>query len=168
MLYYIIIWFITILILYSIFLLFLSKKIDKFENKIIYLFFSRSNNIPALFQVTKKYLVRHNQVFKNSIDLRKQEFSQIDNKSDFLIILQTETLIHKELNFILKLAKQHHDITQDNKFLYIREIIINKSFDIWNNIEIYKNIIKKYNKLVTIKNLTIIWLLIPIYKKQSI
>jgi len=168
MIYYIIIWLLILLITYSVFLLLLSKKIDKFENKIIHLFFSRSNNIPALFEVTKNYIVKHSQVFKNSINLRKQEFSQIDNNSDFLTILQTETLIHKELNFILKLAKQHNNILKNNKFLYIREIIINKSFDIWDNVDTYKKIIKKYNKLVTIKNLTIIWLLIPIYKKQSI
>jgi hypothetical protein len=33
---------------------------------------------------------------------------------------------------------------------------------------LYKKIIKKYNKLITIKNLTIIWLLIPIQKKEEI
>jgi hypothetical protein len=100
MIFYILIWFIILLIIFSIFLIILNNKINKFEQKIISLFFSRSNNIPALYEVTKNYIVKHDQVFKNSINLRKQELSQIDNKSDFLTILQTETLIHKELNFI--------------------------------------------------------------------
>jgi hypothetical protein len=168
MIFYILIWFIILLIIFSIFLIILNNKINKFEQKIISLFFSRSNNIPALYEVTKNYIVKHDQVFKNSINLRKQELSQIDNKSDFLTILQTETLIHKELNFILKLAKKHNDILKDNKFLYIKEIIINKSYDISENVDTYKKIIKKYNKLINIKNLTILWFLIPLYKKQSI
>jgi hypothetical protein len=168
MIYYILIWFLLLLIIFSIFLLSLSKKINNFEQKIISLFFSRSNNIPALYEVTKDYIIKHNQVFKNSINLRKQELSQIDNQSEFITILQTETLIHKELNFILKLAKKHNEILKDNKFLYIREIIIDKSYNISENVELYKKIIKKYNKLVNIKNLTILGFFIPIYKKQSI
>jgi hypothetical protein len=33
---------------------------------------------------------------------------------------------------------------------------------------IYKKIVKKYNNLISIKNYTIIWLLIPIFKKETI
>jgi hypothetical protein len=39
---------------------------------------------------------------------------------------------------------------------------------LWENIKLYKNIIKQYNKLIWIKNLTIIWLFIPIQKKEEI
>jgi hypothetical protein len=39
---------------------------------------------------------------------------------------------------------------------------------IWNKIITYKKIVNKFNNLVTIKNITIIWLFIPIKKINNI
>jgi len=151
-----------IILTYIIFLFILNYKINKLEWKIIQLFSSRTNTIPWLYEITKNYLVKHNKIFENSINLKKEEFIKIDNNSNFLDILQTEALIHKELNFIFRICKKNH------KFIYLREIIINKSFEIGEKISIYKKIIKKYNKLIKIKNFTIIWLLVPIYPKETL
>ncbi len=161
-----IIW--IIFCLFIIFLYLLEKKITKLEKKIINLFSNRSDTIPALYETTNNYLIKHNEIFKNILNLRNKEFTLIDNNSDYFDVLNTETLIHKEFNFILKISKENHNLLKNNKFLYIRDIIIEKSLNIWNNIEIYKNIIKKYNKFITIKNLSIIWLIIPIYKKEGL
>ncbi len=153
---------------YGVFLFILNKKIFKLEKSIINKFSSRTNAIPWLYEVTKNYFKKHNEVFKNIVELKKEEFTKIDNNSNFLNILQTEALIHKELNFIFKVCRKNYSLEKNHKFLYVREIIINKSFEIWNKVSLYKNIIKTYNRLINIKNYTIIWLLIPIYKKETI
>ncbi len=160
--------FLILVLLYSIFLYFFLIKIKKLEEKIKKSFFYRSDNIPSLYEVTKNFLVKHNEVFENILKLRKIEFSQKSQDFDLFWILKNESLIHKELNFILKICKNNKELIKNNKFLYTREIIIDNSYEIWNLIELYKNIVKKFNKLIFIKNLTLIWFLIPIYKKTEI
>ncbi len=165
---YIIITIIILLIIFLIFIYLLNKKIDLLESKIINIFSKRTDTISALYEITKGQLTKHDEIFKDIIYLKKEEFYKIDNNKDLFNILETENLIHKELNFILRIIKTNRKLAKNNKFLYINEIIINKSFEIWNTIDFYRQIIKKFNNLITIKNLTIIWLFIPIYKKEEI
>jgi len=168
MYYYIIITIIILLIIFLIFIYLLNKKIDLLELKIIKLFSKRTDNIPALYEITKDYLVKHDKIFKDIISLRKDEFYKINSRQNLFNILETENLIHKELNFILRIIKTNKKIFKNNKYLYLNEIIINESFQIGEIVDFYKKIIKKFNKLIIIKNLTILWLLIPIYKKEEI
>lgn len=57
---------------------------------------------------------------------------------------------------------------KNHKFLYIREYIIDLSSDIWQKLDLYKKIVKKYNNFINIKNLTIIGIFIPIWKIKLI
>lgn len=158
---------ITLILFYS-FLVYINFKINKLELKIINLFEKRTWIIPSVFDVTRKYITKHDDVFKNVLKYRKLEFSQIDYDEELIKLLQTEQLIHNELNFIFRVCNKHHKLLKEAKFIYLREIIINRSYEIWTLIKYYKKIIKKYNKLIFIKNLTIIWFLIPLGKKDKI
>lgn len=150
------------------FLLMLEKKIEKLENKIKLLFKKRSNLIPALFELSKIYIEKETEVFSEISYLRKIEFYNIQNNSSFTEFMNNERKIHYEIEFLFKVFDKKQKIQKDWKFLYLKDLIIEYSANIWNNIALYKKIITSYNFLVNFKNITIIWLIFPIYKKSNI
>jgi len=146
-----------ILIWFYIFLYFLDIKVKKLEKRIKQLFISRSDAIPGIFEISKKYLGRHSEIFKESIRLRKLELSMNNSNSKFYEIIETEGLLHHELNFIFKACNKHAWLIEDAKFNYIKEVIIDKSWEIWEKMNMYKSIVEKLNKLIKIKNLSILY-----------
>ena len=161
---YIIIFFVFFLI-FLIFLFLLKLKIDFLEKKIISKFSEKNNQIPSIFDITKKYLNKHDEIFKEILKLRKNEFLQNYNNFWLKENIYIYTLIHNELNFIFRVCLKHNKLNKDNKYLFIRDNLIEINSDIEINLKLYKNIIKKFNKLIFIKNIFIIWLFVPIEKK---
>ena len=147
------------------FVLVLHLKVQKLEKRIKQLFVSRSDAIPGIFEISKKYLGRHGEIFKESIRLRKVELSLNSSDTKFYKIIETEGLLHHELNFIFKVCNKHIWLTEDAKFNYIKEVIIDKSGEIGKKMWMYKDITIQLNKLIKIKNWTILWLFIPIEKR---
>lgn len=169
MLYSIIIWSIWLFfIIFIIFILLLKNKINTLENKIEEIFQQKNNLIPALFEVTKKDLVKHDYIFHELLRLKKMDFSEQSFLINIHYTINTQQKIHKEMDFIFRVCHKHQKLIKDYKFYYIKELIFKRVTNLWENIKLYKNIIKKYNKLIWIKNITIIWLLVPIQKKEEI
>lgn len=168
---YMIVWiiFLIIYILFIIYLFLLKNKIEKFEFNIINDFKNKNNLIPAMFEITKNYISKHDKVFEEIIKILKKDFLE-NNYDNFKLIEKTNNfkLIHNELNFIFRICNTNQRLIKNEKFLYTRDLIINKSLEIWNKIEKYKQIIKIFNKLIFIKNITTIWILVPIEKKDQI
>lgn len=168
MIYYLIWSLILIFVLFLIFIYLLKIKIEELEEKVLTQFKEKNNQIPSIYEVTKKYLNKHDEIFRESIRLRKKDFSENNFYYKLIDKLNTNKLIHNELNFIFRVCNKHPKLNKDWKFLYIRDVIINKSDEISENIELYKSIIKKFNKMIHLKNFTIIWLLFPIEAKINI
>ena len=168
MIYYIILIMIIMYILFIVFLYLLKIKIEKFEKQIIQNFKEKNNQISSIFEVTKKFVNKHDKVFNESISLKKKDFSE--NSYNLKLIEKSNTYkkIHYELNFIFKVCNKNPKLNKNWKYLYIRDIIIDKSFEIGKKVKLLKKIVNAYNNLIVIKNITIIWLLIPIKKKNSI
>lgn len=143
-----------------------DQRLSILEKQIILLFEKRTQLIPALYEITKPYLTKHDEVFWEILALRKKEFHQYGEK--FILKIQNEKLIHHELNFIFQVANKHPKIQKDSRFLLIRDLFLENSYAIWKKIGTYKKIILLFNRYVTIKNLTVIWILIPIEKKIEI
>ena len=93
-------------------------------------------------------------MFQEIIHLRKIEFSNYNDS--FLQRVKNETLIHHELNFIFKVANQHPKIQKDEKFLLIRDLFLDNSYEIGKKVEMYKKVITLLNKLIIFKNFTVI------------
>lgn len=168
MIYYIISGWVLIFLIFFIFIYLLKMKIEKFEKKIIKQFKEKTNQIPGIYEVTSKYLNKHEEIFKEAIRLKKKDFSENTFYSLLVEKLNTNELIHNELNFIFRVCNKNPKLNKDWKFLYIKDNIINISYEIGNNIKLYKKIVKQFNTIVIFKNLTIIWLLFPIKIKKSI
>lgn len=166
MIYYMI-W-IVIYCLFIIFIYLLKNKIEKLEQNIMIIFNVKNNQIPSIYEVTKDYLMKHEDIFHELIVLKKQDFTENNFYTKLLEKTNTYKRIHNELNFVFKVCNKHPKINKNHKYLYIREVIIEVSAELWNKLELYKVIIKKFNKLIFIKNITIIWLIFPIQKKDSI
>lgn len=155
-----------LIIIFNAFLVLFDKKLKILEKQIILLFEKRTNLVPSLYDITKQYLNKHDEVFLEILKLRKIEFNNYNE--DFTTRINNETLIHHELNFIFKVSNKHVKIQKDEKFLLIRDLFLENSFEIWKKVELYKKIIKKLNNLLKIKNITIIWMFINIEKRNEI
>jgi len=166
--YYILLTALSLYIIFIIFLYLLNLKIDKFETIIIENFKEKNNQIPSIYEVTSKYLTKHDEIFKEILKLRKTEFVENSFYSKLIQKIKTNKLIHNELNFIFRICNKHPKLDINWKFLFIKDNIVEKNSILEKNLKIYKKIVKQYNYMIFIKNITIIWLLFPIYKKEII
>lgn len=165
----IIIWIIAFLLLvFNIFLFLLGKKIERLEKKIRLSFSERTNLLPAIYEVSEKYLIKHEEIFKEILQLRKNEFFLNQNNENFETVIENESRIHHELNFIFNVCNKHMKLLRVGKFIYLRGIIIEKSNKIGLLISFYKEIVKKYNFFLQLNNFFIIGLFIQKEKKGEI
>jgi len=157
-----------------IFLLFLGvlwlyqRSLNKLEYRILNSFSKRTNIIPGLFEITRDIIVKHDQVFAQSLSLRKEEFAKMSVSEPLSRFMELEVKLHKELNFIYKVCSKHPKMMKNGKFVYLRGLLIDRSSDIWQHLERYKKFVKTFNVLVLIKNCTLIWFLVPIRKKAEL
>lgn len=154
-------------ILYNVIIIKIKNNISLLETKIVNLFNKRTYLVPSLYDITKEYLTKHNEVFYEIMKLRKQNFANYES-DEFLEIIKTEIQIHNELNFIFKITNKSPKIQKNEKFLLIRDLFLDYSYLIWEEITNYKKLISIFNLLLNFKNFTIIWLFIKIDKKISI
>lgn len=157
---------IILLILYVTFLYLFNKKINLLEQKIISNFEKRSNLIPILYKISQKYLENYDIIFKEILNLRKNEFDLYNEH--FLVKIYNEKNIHSQLDFIFKLLNTVKNIENDSTFLLIRDLFLIESNNIWKKINLYKNILPKYNNLLRFKNFTIIWFMLDFEEKHTI
>jgi len=159
---------VIILFWYILFLLFIKNKISKLEKFILQKFKEKNNLIPSIYEVTKKHINKHEEIFNEILILKNKDYSESLYLFNLLERSRTYKLIHKEFDFILRVCSKHNKLEKNDKFTMIKEEIIDKSHCVWENIIKYKKAVKIFNKLINIKNITIVWLLIPINKINSI
>jgi hypothetical protein len=91
----------------------LKIKIEKFETKILEQFKEKTNQIPSIYEVTKKYLSKHDEIFEEAIRLKKKDFSENNFYTKLVEKLNTNKLIHKELDFIFRVCNRHPKLSRD-------------------------------------------------------
>lgn len=149
-----------IIIWLNIFVFLLSIKIKYLENHIIDIFKKRNNQIVSIYQISKNYLTKHDEIFKHFLDLKRKDSLENNINIDFKNKLIIYKEIHNEINFIFKICEQNKKININSKYLYIKDSVLDKSNEIWKNIKIYNKIKKEYDSLKKISKLTILWLFI--------
>lgn len=129
------------------------------------LFASRSDNITALHEVSKQEIQKHSEIFQEVLSLRKKEFSLMDISHSLEGCIELEKHIHHEINFIFQVCNKNPKLLKKKEFLYIRDIMMQKSHQIGIEMKKYKKIIEIYNTLIQIKNYSLIGLVLPFSKK---
>ena len=157
-----------LIFVFNIFLFLIGKKIDKLQEKILLSFKARTNLLPAIYEVSENYLIKHEEIFKEVLRLRKNEFFLNQNNERFESIIENESHIHHELNFIFNVCNKHMKLIRNGKFIYLRSLVIEKSNKVGLLIALYKQIIKKYNFFIKLNKLFIIWFFIKKEKKVEI
>ena len=99
---------------------------------------------------------RHEEIFTESMELRKKEFSLITVSKNLEGFLEVEGHIHHEINFIFQVCNKNPKLLKEKRFLYMRDIMIEKSAYISKEMKKYRKIIEIYNKIIQYKNYTVI------------
>lgn len=155
-----------LIVLFNFFLLTFDKKLKVLENQIILLFEKRTNLVPSLYEITKEYLSKHDEVFQEILKLRNIEFANYEE--DFTHRIQNEIKIHHELNFIFKVIQKHPKIQRNGKYLLVKDLFLENSAEIGKRVEFYKIIISKLNFYLIFKNFTLLGIFINIKKRNDI
>lgn len=164
-----IIWFLVLIsIAYFSFLYFFHLKIDLLWKKIYYLFQKRIQLISSLYEVSKHDIIKSDEIFTEIIELSLQNFWKYSENKNFIKHMYLQQKIHKELDFIFRVSMKHPKLIKNYKFYYIKEEIFSTTWKISENIELYKNMSQKFNFFQKCKFLTLIWIIIPIQKKEEI
>lgn len=155
----------VILILLSLWIFFLTRRIDIFEQKLMLLFSRRTDIFPWLYEISSEKLSRHKEIYAEALSLRKQEFSLMSTKREIEWYIQLQSHIHHEINFIFQVCNKNPQLLKDKNFLYLRDIMMTTSSEISKEMKKYRRIITIYNKIIFYKDCSLIWILIPFRKK---
>ena len=128
----------------------------------------RTSLIPGLFEVTEDRFTKHDLIFRHILGLRTQEILSNNTSTSIDQILYVEQKIHKELNFIFKVANKHPKLLKDPKFIYVRNLFVDSSYAVGAYINMYQKIVKIYNNYVTMSRYSLFGLLLPISIKPEI
>lgn len=159
--------FFTILVFFYIVILNIRNKILITEFEIQKLLKKRADLIPWLFEISKTKIIKHNNVFEEALKLRKVQFSLNDYNVSFIEFIKNEMAINHEISFIYNICSKNKELNSLKKFNYIKNLIIERNKKIWTSLEKYKNTIHSYNKLITLKNYTLLWFLLPVNKRME-
>lgn len=163
---YIILFLSSLLAAWYIFFAVLSYRIYLFEQKMIQIFSSRTDSITGLYESTKGEVEKHSEIFSEILSLRKKEFSLVSISHTLESFINLEKRIHHEINFIFQVCNKNPKLARKKEFLYMRDIMMEKSMKIWEYMKKYKKIIEIYNKFVRIKNYSLIGIVLPFSKKE--
>ncbi len=150
------------IMLISIFLYISSQNAKKREEYIIELFFGKVNKIPALIEIMKKH-VKNSDTFTEIIYLHKLWI--IYNIKSIYDLLDLNNRLQKEFSFLMKISAKTPALQRDWNFLHIRNYIMFYESNLKTWIEMYNLKIEKYNRLIWLKNASLLGFLIPIQEK---
>ncbi len=155
-----------LLVLFYIYILVLDKKLTKQEEKIKKEFKERLDFIPILYFLTEWKIKMHKKIFSSILEYRKLWIFSY-NEMLFSHIVWNEIKIHKELIFIFKVINKLESLKSKDDYIYVEKFFNKNSKKIAEDMYIYKVYAKILNKLIKIKNFTLLWLLIPVKYRET-
>lgn len=117
---------------------------------------TRTDIFPAIHEISRDTITRHEEIFQQILSLRKKEFTNMGRRVNIEAFLDLQSHIHHEINFIFQICNKNPKLLKDKKFLYIRDVIIERSSHISSEMKKYKKIIQIYNQIILWKNYTLI------------
>ncbi len=157
------------LLLYNVILLTLISRQTRIvrskESSIIEHFYAKVNKIPAMVEIMRKY-TKHPNIFDDIIYYHKIWI--ISNITSIYDILDLNHRIHREFQFLMKLSNKINSLHKDWNFIYIRNYVIFYENTLEKEIAHINEHFYRRNRLISFKNLSIIWFLFPTEKNMVI
>lgn len=142
-----------------------STRMRQKEQHLLSLYRQKIGKIPALIETIRPYS-SDDRAFETLTRLHRD--AMISNYASIYDILGHNLAIQKEFEFLMKLSMQIPEIQTQESYIYIRDFIMKYERSIKSYLSEVNQAIKKHNQFVTIKNLTIIGLLLPGQKMREI
>lgn len=136
----------------------LNGKIRQQEEKIDQIFLARINKIPSLIEFLRPHVVRQ-EAFDRTIGIHIT--SLISSRESVYDILENNQELTREFEFLLKLSEKVPELIHNSLFQYLKHAIIFHQEHIAQEIDIYNILVARFNRMIRIKNLTIIGYLYP-------
>jgi hypothetical protein len=135
------------------------------EQKIVTLFLEKTSKIPAIIEVMRPY-VFDDQVFASITLLHSQ--AMIHRYDTIYDLLEHNAQIEHEFSFLMKLSMQIPALQKDKYFVYMRDFIMRYERDMRKNFVHVNTQIIHWNRFISLKNYTIIGLILPGVQKITI
>lgn len=155
----------VLLCIYAVFYSFLKSKVQKVENAIIAKFLLKVSKIPSLIEVMRNF-VADESAFESLTTLHSQAI--IHRYESIYALLEHNARIQSDFSFLMKLSMQIPNLQRHAQFVYIRDFIMTYEREIKGNFSAYNTSAEKWNRFITIKNMTIIGLLLPGKRREMI
>jgi len=156
----------VVFIVFNVTLKYFDHRIKLMEFRTILLFEKRTQLVPALYEITKDVLNNHEEIFAEILRLRKVEFGGYEQS--FAKRIAIEILIHHELNFIFQAINATQKLQKNGRFVLVRDLFLENSHEIWQKMAIYKAIVKKMNRIISWKNITLVGIFFHVEKRIAL
>lgn len=143
--------------LYICFVYFYRRKMDNIEFFLQKKINSRNNKIISLFYISKPFLNKHSEVFKEYINLLEKDFLQNSKNFYFENKNSIYKKIQNEINFIFKICETNEKLKINEKYNYIKDEILKESKIIWKEYNIYSKNLKNYQIYHNFSKFFLIW-----------
>lgn len=144
---------------------FYMKRLLKVGGDIAELYRQKMDKIPALVE-TMRHHVAEKKALETIIWLHRE--GVLVPSKDFIDILEMNTRIQKEFLFLMKLSAHIPSLQTNTHFIYMRDFIIDAEKKIRSQFEALNDKIRDYNNFLSIKNVTLLGMIIPGKKYPSI
>ena len=135
------------------------------EASLVSLFLLKTSKIPAIIEVMRPYVV-DDKAFDSITSLHSE--AMIHRYDSIYDLLEHNSRIEHEFLFLMKLSMQIPTLQKDKYFLYIRDFIILYERDMRKSFSKFNSAARLWNRFITLKNYSLIWLLLPGTKKETI
>jgi hypothetical protein len=120
------------------------------------LFKRRNSQMVWIYQTVRDDLVKWDEIFKEFFELKRREFWENGFDINLENKLLTYKKIHNEINFIFKTCEKRRSIQINPIYSYLKDLVYDKSEQIWNRMYLYEEIKKKYDNYKFFSHITLI------------
>ncbi len=155
---------IAFIVYVSIYIL-LSGRVKALEKELLSLFIKKTSKIPALIEVMRPYVAKKesfDSIIRVHTEVMIQEFQSVYD------ILTHNARIQNDFLFLMQLSVHIPSLQKDEYFLYIRDFIIDYEKRMKWDFTRIQSAIEKWNWFIKIKNMTLVWYLLPGSLKQEL
>ncbi len=149
----------VLLIAYITTYIILTRHIHLRESQVIAVFLQKIAKIPAVIEVMRPHIVDEYLAFDLMTRLHSEAI--IHEYDSIPMLLEHNARINDQYTFLMRLSMAIPELQRDAYFIYIREFVMGYDRTIRSELSAYDDLIKKWNRFITLKNWSIVGYMLP-------